>query len=879
LLGQVQETIEAPAAARTAYRRVRQFDPAYNLGLAARLSDIELQGTHEDAEAALDRLEDLESDDKNYDNRGEMALVRARIYRAQGQYDEARRTLQGMLYGEEAPSGSVEGRLHYDLASLYRDAYKDFSRAAAHFDTASTGLQSGGLQSGTADAQRLPKAPVDATEQASRYRDLAEGAREVARMDSLLRIGRMSDQEFRAFVEELRRKRQKAQAARQEERQQVAGRQRFRQRGQAMGEQRRTTASAADTRQSDAGFLFHQDPSRIQQGRQRFQETWGDRPRVDNWRRRNAIRASTSSQADSASEEQEGASASARAPTAQAASPEGGESSLDLSGIPRDSSSQAKMEAERAVARYELANSLFLAAGRPDSAATWYRRILQQNGDHPVAQRALYALAEAYRAQGDTTAAQQAYLRLIDQHPDTRLAERARERLDRATTDPTETVAARADSAYARAYRRWQMGEWRPALDSLLSIAGRHPDTDAAPRALLASGIIYWQRTQIDSIGAPRVLVDRHLQALSRRRAASSSDSSSANQTVSGDTEAPPDSVRSTQDSLTTTGARDESRAEATDSTPARDSVRSQQGRTPSPDSVQTVVANPPRQAGADTGRVQDSVRTEAQQRAPSTDSLQQAAANSLQSVPDSARGGSESLASTVSGGGPDAVGKSVYTPLKTLLDHLTEQYSDAPQVERARILLSMIEEQQAPKDSATTDTTAADTTGRNVPSADSAATNQTAPAATEAEADSVRGASVPRPQTDSAGTVGQAADSTNAPAASEDRDPLPAPTDPAATRPEDRGQASPSSEWALLVDRFASSEEAAARLNVLRRQLGGEWDAEVIQPPSTEEQRFFLLVGRFSTEKAAVAARNQLQERISGTLEAYRRPSGQGPK
>lgn len=657
LLGQVRETRGAPDEARNAYRRAYEYDPAYELAFAAQLSDIELQGEVGDATEALDRLSQLEQDDKNREKRGEMALVRARIYRAQGDHDRARDILRDMLYGEERPSSSSAGRIQYDLATLYRDFYKDFSRAAAHFDTASTSLESSSSGNRNTDRRRLPAAPIDASSEADRYRNLAEHSREIARLDSLLRVGRMDEAEFEAFVDDLRQRR--AEEASLEETQAGAGNRRLQRRGQGLEQQREEGAQAVDTRGSDAGFLFHNDPARVQQGERRFQETWGDRPRVDNWRRRTAMRA-----ADSSSDEEESQQVAPDDVVADDAARTGGgqdaSAVLDLSDVPRDSSSQAEMEGERAVVRYELANSLFLAAGRPDSAATWYRRILQENGDHPVARQALYALAEAYRAMGDTTAARQSYRRLVDQYPGTELAERGRERLDQQEEEPVDNRSARADSVYARAYDQWQKGAWRPALDSMFSVAHMYPNTEAAPRALLAAGIIYWQRAQRDSTQGLPVLMRRRVEALRR-----------------------PDSLRRNHPSPVPPEFR-----------LPRVGSDSSQG-TPDWVSLAPLMHDSLRRAVVDS--VDADRRGDPATPARGADSL------------DTTRPETAEQRASMDGVDP-------YAPFKGLLTYLEEQYPDAPQRARARSIMDVIEERRAPQDSVRMDTTI-----REGPPADSA--------------------------------------------------------------------------------------------------------------------------------------------------------------
>ncbi len=644
LLGQVRETRNAPVEARAAYQRVQQYDPAYELGFSARLSDVELQGEHEDPATALDRLEELAEDDKNLENRGAIALARARIYRAQGQRDRARETLQTALYGdrESRRGASAEGRLHYDLAVLYRDAYKDFSRAAAHFDTASTALRD--PEEGEHLDRSLPAAPLDAGTQADRFRSLAERAREVAHMDSLLRVGRLSDAEFQAFVKELRRKRRVAREEAEDGAQRPTSRRSFGASGEVLPEERQEQSPAAQTGESDAGFLFHQDPTRVQEGQRRFEQTWGERPRVDNWRRRIAMRNRQSDE-----EEQEAAPTAGGRPMGPQAGNEEAASALDLSAIPRDSASQADMEADRAVVRYELANSLFLAAGRPDSAATWYRRILEETGGQPVARRALYALAEAYRAQGDTTAAQQTYEQLIERHPETELAAHARRRLEETPDPAVENRAVQADSTYDRALEGWQEGDWRTALPQFLGVAREYPESNAAPRALLASGIIYWRRVQEPGGHDARGPLESFLLSLqsdSVRTAGEDPGRSRSWSPAFDSTATPPDSVGRwgvEWDALASVRAED-----------AGSSVGGIAGtaETLGSDSSGT----------ADTSSVLDSVRVE--------------------------------------------TAAERYAPLQGLLTHLTERYPDTPQAERARSMLDLVRERVQPSDSTATDST-----------------------------------------------------------------------------------------------------------------------------------------------------------------------------
>lgn len=820
LLGQTLETIGRPTPAQAAYQEVRKYDPFYALGFAARLNEIELQGIHGKTDRALDRLRDLETDEKNYEQRGEMAVVRARIYRARGQDEQARRTLRDMLYQGESLTGGARGRLHYDLARLYRDAFKDFSRAAAHFDTASTALSSNQPSAERDVSQRMPTAPADAGTQADRYRGLADRARTVARLDSLLRLGRMSDEAFQAFVAELRRTAQAEQEANEANR--APGR-RLQSRGRDVAEQRQGAAPAADTRTSDAGFLFYKDPARVQRGRRQFEQTWGDRPLVDNWRRQVAIR---STEAASAEANEEGTTGRDSGPSPAPSGTTAPEQSTDqragpdLSAVPRDSASLAEMEAKRTVARYKLANSLFLAASRPDSAATWYRRILQESGDHPVAKRALYALAEAYRAQGDSTAAQQAYRRLVDQYPDTDLAVRARERLDRSGRMSIDNRPARADSAYARVYEQWQQEQESTSLSQFLDVAARYPETDAAPRALLAAGIMYWKQVQRDSTEVPRTVLRRYLGRLHMPDSTRSDSTNRWERASAADASGAPSPVADTATS---------SAATVSDTTTPR--ADASPGRISSGDSSQPVVRP------VDTSRV-----ARGEQASPSS--------------PDSTRVPADTLAAdTTQQDTSTAAGASVYAPLNALMRHLTERYPEAPQVTQARSILALIEEQRPAVEERLADTTATDSTATDTTAVD---TGTVAAGGRRREAPS-------SPQSADSTEEQREEKSTT----QDDSTPLPAPTG-RQTQPDedaDGGIDPKQGGWTLLVQTLTSSQEASTRIAEVGQRLGDQWPVDLLNETREGTTQYRLVVGQFQFREAATEA----QKRVAGQLR--RRP------
>ncbi|PSR00628.1 MAG: hypothetical protein BRD48_00370 [Bacteroidetes bacterium QS_9_68_14] len=511
-------------AARS-YRSAAEERPRYELAYAAEASALRAAARAEgfDVASVLRRLENVESNDKNKAKRSELALLRGRIYQAQGRSGQARRAYRALLYpgdeptGAAPPSAKVRGRAHYALATLYRDAYDDFSRAAAHFDSAATALPKGGGAGSPAEAG--PKATptayavTDSRRQAERYGRVADAAAEVARLDSLLHLGEMSTDDFEAFVDSVRQARTQAAREAQERQARRRAERGFRGRG-AAGQDRRgddgsaagsgaggaSLASQASGSGADAGFLFHRDPAQVAEGRRVFRRRWGDRPRVPNWRRRAAI----STQAE------QGARGDPSGPVGPDADvvADGGPR-VDVSAVPRSPERLRQMRTERAAARYDLGNALLLATARPDSAAFWFQRVLEENAGTEAARRARYALAEAERAAGRPEAARAQYRRVVKEQPGTRRARRAKRRLaeqqQRQQALDSSAGSARAEQAYARAYQTWQRGRHEAALQQMLDLAASRPQAPAAPQALLAGARIFaeWAAREGRSLTAP----------------------------------------------------------------------------------------------------------------------------------------------------------------------------------------------------------------------------------------------------------------------------------------------------------------------------------------------------------------------------------------
>ena len=521
LLGQVSETLGRYEEAVAAFEGVREFSPIYELDYAARFSAIRVDGMYVDPEGAIVEARKMERDDKNFDNLAEMRFLRARILQNVGREDEAFDMYDELLTVPEIISGAtkVKGRVHYALGELYRDIDRNFVMAAAHFDTAAGNLgisvsARNSTRVGTAagaNTQFTPEAITDATDLRDNYSKYARVFKDIARYDSLLWLGSLPQEEYDAKILELREKeKERLQERRKilEERQRA---QAFRatgglnnlslNRGLPEGKIIPTLGDPTGTR---AGFLFHADPIRAQEGRIAFQVIWGDRPLAPNWRRSAALSTVSFSQDQISIEDATAALEELNANVLP---------DIDDSAVPRDSLDQVMMRASRAISRYELGNVLFLGMVLPDSAIVWYRKVIEEDGEEPVAQRALYALAEVQQSLGDLQAAERLYRDILVRFPDSDFSDGVRERLgieidDTIARDSTELAVEAFELALG-------FGDGDPilAINVMLGVAVDWVDFEESGRALFAVGDLHLRMADADSaaIFAPLPLeIERH---------------------------------------------------------------------------------------------------------------------------------------------------------------------------------------------------------------------------------------------------------------------------------------------------------------------------------------------------------------------------------
>lgn len=501
LLGQVEETRGRFAEARDAFAEATRRNPDDALVFAARVGQVRMQAAAGDPAGAVQVAADLAADERNAEFRADLAVVQARLLTAASRSDEARDLLRRTLRSDARDLAAQRGALYYALADLYRTGYGDYLSAALYYDSAAAVLPAASaaavaLPRGSVTAVPTREAVLDAAQRKDVFGAFAVARRRLSETDSLLRVGALDADAFAQFVHDLRERRAREQADANRAAAAAADAQAFggtlREQGLAPTNQPPGLTPPTAAAAGEAGFLYHRDPSRVRANRLAFEQTWGNRPLVPNWRRRAAISGAGAVQL---------AASEIRAPGSLDRVGDGEDDlpEVDVSAIPRTPEATVRVREQRAEARYALANAFFLRMGQPDSARVWLHRIVEEDAESAVAPRALYALAEVERALGDTAAAHVTLERVLALYPDRDFADRARETLGLALTVRPDS-SAEGQRAYAEA---WAAAEATPdsvAWARLLDVAVRYRGQPSGAQALLAFARGVLERANGDSL-------------------------------------------------------------------------------------------------------------------------------------------------------------------------------------------------------------------------------------------------------------------------------------------------------------------------------------------------------------------------------------------
>ncbi len=474
LQGQLLERLGKLDKAYGSYSRVGETHPEYELVYAALKKQAEVAREEGDTKQALKIFTAMSNDDKNFDTLPALKYEIARTLEVMGDYEKAEYTYNQVLHHSlKNPRQETKVKAYYGLGDIFRDYYKNYSKAAAYYDSSASQVS---------DKRKLP-VNFDASALAQSFGEYAKLSNEVHNMDSLLWLGGLSKTALDSVIKVIRKQKLNELKARLK--------------AQQAGSNTLVNINAAQNAQQNGqaqnGFLNYRSAELVSEGSQAFKAIWGDRPRVDNWRRLEAINQ---------------LNAQSTQDTEVVAVKKGSNEDLerqikiDLSQVPFSSEAKEKMKSEVAKREYEIGNVFFLSLNMPDSAGKYYKRIISQYRETDLAPQAMYSLSELYYIQNDSVKAQQWGDSVLTNYPETIFAERLNNRYGNdssANTSQDKMLTTLRDSLQYEYYSlldSLKNYNYLQGAEKMRSFGLNHSISKLAPDAMLNSARLYIQEAK-----------------------------------------------------------------------------------------------------------------------------------------------------------------------------------------------------------------------------------------------------------------------------------------------------------------------------------------------------------------------------------------------
>lgn len=390
LLGQVYERLGILETAYGVYDRVGDHFTDYRLQYLAQRKKAELARQMGRNDIAASIFNAMRRDDKNVDYLSELDFELARTEHERGNYERAELLYNRVLHGGVTPPNpEIRARSYNGLAEIYRHGYDDFMIAAVYYDSAA---------SVNVSRELLPEA-YNAQELADSFGSYASLKNELSRQDSLLALGLLKDEELDSVITEMRRNK-----ILELQQQQRAGNRDDR---LVTLDQPSGTADPGTTERN--GFLNTNNPELQASVKQQFNQVWGNRALVDNWRVQSLMRSQIV-------QEQFTEQTEDREQTILL------DVEIDLSDVPFTEMEQDSVRRNISALQYELGNLMYLSMDMPDSAAYYFQKALENPSDDRINMISLYSLTELYENAGDTRRSMEYADRLLQEYPNSSFA-------------------------------------------------------------------------------------------------------------------------------------------------------------------------------------------------------------------------------------------------------------------------------------------------------------------------------------------------------------------------------------------------------------------------------------------------------------------------
>ncbi|MEX2435043.1 MAG: tetratricopeptide repeat protein, partial [Balneolaceae bacterium] len=236
---------------------------------------------------------------------------------------------------------------------------------------------------------------------------------------------------------------------------------------------------------TEDGFLNIRNQARLLDAELSFRAIWGNRPLVDNWRRRSAIRGGGPTDVLSRieiPEENNGSETENNSIT-----PAG----ININDIPRTPEEKEKSRIKINELQYRLANVFFLSLDMADSAKVYYNKVVENNLDSRLSAQSLYSLTEILLLEGNRDEALNYARQLADNYPSSLYTRRVANRFQLAVETTDSYIENEVKYQYANIIRTNSVEDPATLASEFRKLANKATEPDEKALLLFESAKEY----------------------------------------------------------------------------------------------------------------------------------------------------------------------------------------------------------------------------------------------------------------------------------------------------------------------------------------------------------------------------------------------------
>lgn len=441
ILAQLYEELNNNDSAAFFYTQVLRKNVPYVMEFNARINRALMASAESGTLDAIKReLTKMSKDEKNIDYFDRIFFALGDIAMKENEEDLALKYFK-VSVASSTQNFTQKAVSYYTMADIYFDK-PEYELASAYYDSSLAILPEKNKQYEHVKARQESLA------------ELVKNIRIIARQDSLLRLGEMSETELQAVIADVVEK------VRQEEEQRKFDEQNAQNNQQQLQNQNQSQSGGLST--TGSGWYFY-NPTALSFGANNFRQKWGNRKNEDNWRRSNKASTNITQVVDENGD-------SSVVTTDQLLDPE-----YYLKDIPRTPEQQDSARGKIQNAYYDLGTIYKEQLNEDQRSINTFEELLKKYPHGVWTLETYYQLYRLYKGLGNNPKAQEYANRILREYPDSEYAKIIR---DPKYLEKLETMRGRLGQMYDMAFENFGKEEYERVIEACDSALTKFKDDD-----------------------------------------------------------------------------------------------------------------------------------------------------------------------------------------------------------------------------------------------------------------------------------------------------------------------------------------------------------------------------------------------------------------